>query len=60
MKEMNNVPFPKEKKNKVEGIIRYKDISWTKKEFNELFSKGDIIYVQKKSNNKYIIKIITF
>ena len=39
-----------------EGVIEYKDISWTKKEFNELFSKGDIIYVQKKSNNKFSLK----
>ena len=39
-----------------DGVIEYKDISWTKKEFNELFSRGDIIYVQKKSNNKFSLK----
>ena len=31
----------------MKGLIEYKEISWTKKEFNELFKVGDIIYVEK-------------
>ena len=27
--------------------IEFKDISWTKKEFNKLLKVGDIIYVKK-------------
>ncbi len=38
------------------GIIEYKNITWTKKEFKELISVGDIIYVKKISENKYDLK----
>ena len=33
--------------DKDDGVIEYKDISWTKKEFKNLFQLGDIIYVKK-------------
>ena len=39
-----------------EGIIEYSNISWTKKEFDELFNQGDLIYVKKIKNNKYSLK----
>ncbi len=39
-----------------EGIIEYQDISWTKKEFDELFKEGDIVYVKKISDNKFSLK----
>ena len=42
--------------NKNEGIIQYKEISWTKKEFNELFKEGDVIYVKKINDNNYSLK----
>ena len=35
-----------ETKDGSEGIIEFKDISWTKKEFEELFITGDVIYVK--------------
>jgi penicillin-binding protein 1A len=47
-----------ETKNKLEGIIEYKDISWTKKEFNELLKLGDIVYVKKIDDNKFSLKQI--
>ena len=34
-----------ETENSDKGIIEYKDISWTKKEFEQLLKPGDIIYV---------------
>ena len=40
----------------VDGIIDYESISWTKKEFDELFKKGDVIYVKKIKDNKYELK----
>ncbi len=43
------------KKNK-NGYINYKEISWTKKEFNELLKVGDIVYVKKIIDNKYSLK----
>ena len=44
--------------NKKNGIIEYKDISWTKKEFNELFQEGDLIYVENIKENKFSLKQI--
>tara|TARA_A100001015_G_scaffold315780_1_gene428421 strand:- start:2 stop:2338 length:2337 start_codon:yes stop_codon:yes gene_type:complete len=44
--------------DKSDGIIEYKDISWTKKEFNDLFKVGDLIYVQNIRDNKFAIKQI--
>ena len=44
--------------DKSDGIIEYKDISWTKKEFNDLFKVGDLLYVQNIRDNKYAIKQI--
>jgi penicillin-binding protein 1A len=45
-----------ETKNKISGIIQYKDISWTKKEFDQILKVGDVIYVKKISKNKYSLK----
>ena len=45
-----------ETKKELNGIIEYKSISWAKKEFEELFSVGDIIYVRKIIDNKYDLK----
>ncbi|WP_435148353.1 penicillin-binding protein 1A [Candidatus Pelagibacter bacterium nBUS_32] len=38
------------------GKIEFKDISWTKKEFNQLLRTGDIIYVKKNKDNNYSLK----
>ena len=38
------------------GIIDYENISWTKKEFEELLKVGDIIYVKKIQDDKYELK----
>ena len=35
-----------------EGLIEYKDISWTKKNFKDLLNVGDVIYV-KKNKRKF-------
>ena len=47
-----------ETKNNQTGVIEYKDISWTKKEFNDLLKQGDVVYVKKIKNNKYSLKQI--
>ena len=44
-----NIQFEKNLK----GVIKYKDISWTKKEFDDLLKVGDVIYVKKIENNFY-------
>ena len=40
----------------LEGVINYSSISWTKKEFYDLFNIGDIIYVKKIQDGKYELK----
>ena len=47
-----------ETKDRTKGLIEFQDISWTKKEFNELLKKGDIIYVKHIKENKYSLKQI--
>ena len=42
--------------NKTEGEIKYKDISWTKKEFKDILKIGDIIYVKKLNENFYSLQ----
>ena len=39
-----------------EGIIKYDDISWTKKNIKELFEIGDVIYVEKITDNSFSLK----
>ncbi|MDC3027803.1 PBP1A family penicillin-binding protein [Candidatus Pelagibacter sp.] len=45
-----------ETEDKIEGIIEYKDISWTKKEFKNVLKPGDIIYVKKIKDKKFSLQ----
>ena len=45
-----------ETENKLKGKIKYIDISWIKKELDEIFKKGDVIYVKKIKDNFYTLK----
>ena len=56
VKKINQFSANIETKREFNGIIEYKNISWTKREFQELFSVGDIIYVKKIIDNKYDLK----
>ena len=56
VKEIDKFSSLIETQNSIQGIIRYKDISWTKKDFEELFKKGDIIYVKKTDSNSYSLQ----
>ncbi len=56
IKRINKFETLIELENNSQGVINYKDISWTKKEFEELFRKGDIIYVKRKENNNYALQ----
>ena len=47
VKKINKFSAEIETKDKIEGVIEYKDISWTKKDFKDLLHPGDIIYVKK-------------
>ena len=39
-----------------QGEIKYKEITWTKKEFKDLFKIGDVIYVKKIDKNFYSLE----
>ena len=49
-----NVEIETEKKSK--GIIKYENISWTKKEFSELFDIGDVVYVENIRDNIFTLR----
>ena len=42
--------------DKLKGFISYENISWTKKEFEELFKIGDIIYVENLNKNNFALR----
>ena len=56
VKKINKFSIDIETKDKSKGKINYENISWTKKEFNELVEIGDIIYVKNINNNIYHLK----
>ena len=47
IKEINKFSSIIETQNNLKGEIKYKEASWTKKDFDDLFRIGDIIYVKK-------------
>ena len=49
-----NVEIETEKKSK--GTIKYENISWTKKEFIELFNIGDVVYVENIRDNIFALR----
>ena len=56
IKVINQFYVEIETEEKITGKINYESISWTKKEFDELFDIGDIVYVKKINNNIYDLK----
>ena len=42
--------------SKLKGLIKYKEISWTKKEFKELFKIGDVVYVENLDKNNFSLR----
>jgi penicillin-binding protein 1A len=56
VKKINKFSVEIETEKKKNGIIKFKDISWTKKDFNQLLNLGDIIYVKKIHDKNYSLK----
>jgi penicillin-binding protein 1A len=56
VKKVNKFSAQIETEDKLNGKIAYSDISWSKKEFEELIKVGDIIYVKKIDGNNYSLK----
>jgi len=56
VKEIGKFQTKIETINKSSGIINYNEISWTKKEFEDLLKIGDLIYVSKVKDEHYSLK----
>ncbi len=56
IKKINQFSVTIETVDKLNGEIDYKDLSWTKKEINEILKSGDIVYVKKISKNKFALQ----
>ncbi len=56
VKKINKFSAEIQTQDKIEGVIEYKDISWTKKEFKDLLKAGDIIYVKKIKDKKFSLQ----
>jgi len=42
--------------NDLSGVIKYENISWIKKEFNEILEVGDVIYVENLYNKVFTLR----
>ena len=58
VKEVKKFSAEIETKNNLQGTINYNDITWTKKELEDLLRPGDIIYVKKINQKDYSLKQI--
>jgi len=56
IKQINKFDTEIETEKKLKGIIKYDNISWTKKEFSELFDVGDVVYVENINKNTFALR----
>jgi penicillin-binding protein 1A len=56
IKKINKFSIVIETDYQKEGIINYENISWIKKDFNEIFKIGDVIYVENINKNIFTLR----
>tara|TARA_B100000686_G_scaffold311534_1_gene355310 strand:- start:14 stop:2353 length:2340 start_codon:yes stop_codon:yes gene_type:complete len=56
VKKINKFSAEIETEKKLQGIIKYEDASWTKKELNKILKIGDVIYVKNIKDNLFSLK----
>ena len=56
IKKINKFSAEIETEKKLKGVIKYENISWTKKEFKELFNTGDVVYVENINDNIFALR----
>jgi len=56
IKKINKFHVEIETENGLNGVIKYENISWIKKEFDEILKIGDVVYVEEKANNLFILR----
>ena len=56
IKKVNKFSVEIETEKKISGIVKYENITWVKKEFNEILKIGDIIYVENINKNVFALR----
>ena len=56
IKKIDKFSVEIETEKKLKGVIKYENISWTKKEFKELFNTGDVVYVENINDNIFALR----
>ena len=56
IKKINKFSVEIETEKKISGIVKYENITWVKKEFNEILKIGDIIYVENINKNVFALR----
>ena len=56
VKKIDKFSVEIETENGFKGNIKYENISWIKKEFTEILKTGDVIYVEKISDNIFSLR----
>ena len=56
VKKLNKFSVEIQTEDKIDGKIEFQDISWTKKEFDQLLKVGDVVYVKKIDDKIYSLK----
>ena len=56
VKKIDKFSLMIETENKSKGIIKYENISWIKKEFNEILKVGDVVYVERIDGNIFSLR----
>ena len=56
IKKINKFSVEITTENNLNGVIEYENISWIKKEFNEILKIGDVIYVENLKDNIFALR----
>jgi len=56
IKKINKFSVEIETENDFSGVIKYENISWIKKEFNEILKVGDVVYVEYLSGITFALR----
>ncbi len=56
IKKIDKFSVDIETENKSNGVIKYENITWIKKEFNEILKVGDVVYVEKINDNIFALR----
>ena len=56
IKKISKFSVEIETEKKLKGVIKYENITWTKKELNELFNVGDVVYVENIDDGIFALR----